>query len=554
LKNTKILLLTLLFILHFSVLVFSQDYTLKLVSNDSIENSFLSKIDFKKKHNDSISIFYELNKINRLVQLNGYFLNTIDSIISNQKNYFAFFDMNQKIDSVILNQQNFPKIVLQKFNFKNDEIKMSIAKLELFLSQISETFETEGRSFSRIKLKDFTIKNKILYTTIDFYASKQRKINKLIFKGYNQFPNSFVKNYFNIHTQTLFNKKKLNEISRLSQNLDFVSEIKKPETLFTKDSTFVYVYLKKNKGSSFDGLVNFSSQDNGKITFNGHLDLKLKNILNTGEDFSLLWNSFGAERQEFSLVTKIPYIFKSKLSPELGFSIYKQDSTFLNTKFNTQLQYQIKSNAALFLSFTLESSETLTSTSLNNIDTFRSTFVGFGYKYKMPKNDVFRNNSFLLNIKPSFGKRKSANNSRNQIKLESTVSYLFNVSRRGSFYLKNKTGLLNSENYLQNELFRIGGNSSIRGFNEQSLFVKDYVIQNIEYRYLVSNESFLYSITDLALVATENNTEKLIGIGVGYLFNTNNSQINISTAIGTDSKNPINIKNTQLLVNWINFF
>ena len=121
-------------------------------------------------------------------------------------------------------------------------------------------------------------------------------------------------------------------------------------------------------------------------------------------------------------------------------------------------------------------------------------------------------------------------------------------------YLKNKTGFLNSEHYLQNELFRIEGNNSIRGFNAQSVFVKDYVIQNIEYPYLVSKDAFLYSITDLALAATQNNTKKLIGIGIGYLFHTNNSQINISTAIGTDSNTPINIKNTQFLVDWIHFF
>jgi hypothetical protein len=554
LKTTQPHLLTILFTLYFSLGIVAQDYTLKLASKNTIENSFLSKIDFKKEHKDSISIFDELNRIHKLVQVNGYFLSVVDSLVLKQKNYFAFFNMNQKVDSVILKQQNFPEEILQKFNFEQQKIKIPINQLAVLLNKISETFESKGNSFSKIRLKNITIIKKVLYADIAFNASTERKINKLIFKGYETFPNSFIKNYFNIKEEMVFNKKILNEISRLSKSLNFVSEIKAPETLFTKDSTFVYVYLKKNKGNSFDGLVNLASQENGKLKFNGYVDLKLRNILNKGEHFNLLWNSFGNQRQEFSIATQIPYIFNSKLSPELNFSIYKQDSTFLNTKFNSNLQYQIKSNTSLFVSFTQENSERLTNVASENIETFTSAFLGFGYQYTMPKNDLFRNNIFFLNINPSFGNRKSENNSFRQIKLESTISYLLDISNRSSIYLKNKTGLLNSENYIENELFRIGGNNSIRGFNEQSIFVKDYIIQNIEYRYLISNDSFIYSITDLALIKTTNTNDKLIGLGVGYLFTTNNSQINISTTIGTDSKNRINFKNAQLFINWINFF
>jgi hypothetical protein len=554
LKNTQPYVLTILFILYFSLGIIAQDYTLKLTSKNTIENTFLSKIDFKKEHKDSISIFDELNRIHKLVQVNGYFLSVVDSLVLKQKNYFAFFNMNQKVDSVILKQKNFPEEILRTFNFKQQKIKMPINQLAVFLNKISETFESKGNSFSKIRLKNITILKKVLYADIAFNASKERKINKLILKGYENFPSSFIKNYFNIKEEMVFNKKKLNEISRLSKSLNFVSEIKAPETLFTKDSTFVYVYLKKNKGNSFDGLVNLASQENGKLKFNGYIDLKLRNILNKGERFNLLWNSFGNERQEFAIATKIPYIFNSKLSPELNFSIYKQDTTFLNTKFNSNLQYQIKSNASLFVSFTQANSESLTNVASQNIETFTSTFLGLGYQYTMPTNDLFRNNIFFLNINPSFGNRKSENNSFRQIKLEATISYLLDISKRSSIYLKNKTGILNSENYIQNELFRIGGNNSIRGFNEQSIFVKDYVIQNIEYRYLLSNDAFIYSITDLALIATPNTTEKLMGLGIGYLFNTNNAQINISTTLGTDSRNPINFKNTQLFINWVNFF
>ncbi len=41
-----------------------------------------------------------------------------------------------------------------------------------------------------------------------------------------------------------------------------------------------------------------------------------------------------------------------------------------------------------------------------------------------------------------------------------------------------------------NELFRIGGYNSLRGFNEQSLFTDFYAFGGVEYRYLVSNQAF----------------------------------------------------------------
>ena len=149
---------------------------------------------------------------------------------------------------------------------------------------------------------------------------------------------------------------------------------------------------------------------------------------------------------------------------------------------------------------------------------------------------------------------ETTNNSFPQIKITSTISYLLDLNKKAGFYLRNKTGLLKSENYFDNELFRIGGSSSIRGFNEQSIFVKNYTLQNIEYRYATSSDSYLYTITDLAIISTNQNKEKLYSLGIGYLFNTNNSQINISTAVGTNTKNPLDFKNTQFFVNWVNFF
>jgi len=541
-------------ILGYTSALYSQEFNLEINSKKKTENIFLSKINYNKKHKDSAALFNEIYKVQKKLKKNGYFLITIDSVLHEDKKYIAYLHLNQKIDSVNLKYKNAPALIIQKYNFKNNILQIPINLLEKILNEISSSQELKGNAFSKINLYNFEIKNKTLFADINFTPSKKRKIDKVIFKGYENFPQSFIKNHLNINTNSVFNKKKLQEISQLSQALDFASEIKPPETLFTQDSTFVYIYLKKIKGNSFNGLINFTSQENGKLKFNGHLDLKFKNILNKGENLNLLWNSFGDERQEFSIAAKTPYVFNSKITTEVAFSIYKQDSTFLNTTLNANLNYKIKNNANLYASFSSENSKNTLNDLTNNISTYKNYFLGFGYEYKVAKNDVFKNNLYYLNINPSFGKRKTTNGAFQQIKITTTVSYLLDLNRKNSIYFSNKTGVLNSENHLDNELFRIGGNNSIRGFKEQSIFVKNYLLQNIEYRYLTSKNSYLYTITDLALISTPSSKERLYGFGLGYLFNTNNSQINISSAIGTNSKNPINTEDIQLFVNWTNFF
>ena len=116
--------------------------------------------------------------------------------------------------------------------------------------------------------------------------SSSRKIDKVITRGYEDFPKKFITKYFLIDKNTVFSKQKLNQVSALSNKLDFIKEKKVPEVLFKKDSTHLYLFLDKIVTSSFDGLVNFSSKENGKgLLLNGNLDLKLNNTFNTGEKF-----------------------------------------------------------------------------------------------------------------------------------------------------------------------------------------------------------------------------------------------------------------------------
>jgi len=543
------------FLILFSVNGFlAQEFVLKLASKDQNELLVLKKIDYVKKHTKSSTLYSEIDKISDYLKNIGYFANTVTEIEKAGTVYIAHFSLNAKIETALIELDSNSKTYVNEFQIKNNTVTIPLKKLQNTLYKISKNLDKEGKSFSKVQLKKIKIKNDTLYAILKINQSKKRVIDKVIIKGYENFPRSYVKNYFNLSDSTTFNQGKIEEISEVSKGIRFITVIKPPETLFTRDSTFLYLYFKKKQSHRFDGIASFTTKEDGKILFNGNMDLKLKNLLDKGEEFELFWNRIENERQELKLSLKTPYVFNSKLSPEISFSIYKQDSTFTNTTFNSKIAYSINSKSHFGISYNEESSENLTKNSIENIETFSNFFFGFQFKYSSPKNDYFDNDKFFIEINPSVGKRNVDQKQSKQFKIEATTSYLWELNYRNSIYIRNKTFYLNSNSFLNNELSRIGGANSIRGFNEQSIFSKKFSYLNLEYRFLTSEKSYLYTITDIANTSTPVGNENLLGIGLGYLFTTKNAQINLSSALGRSSSKGFDFDQTKLSVNWISFF
>ena len=543
-----------LFFLFYSEVFFGQEITLKLTSINNTEVIVLAKIDYKEKHKDTISLNLEIDKISNYLKNIGYFTNVVSTIKKENKDYIAYFSLNNKIENAVINIDSNSEIYFEKLKIKKGSVTIPVKKLQTTLSNISKKLDKEGKSFSKVQLKNILIKNKTLFADLEIYQSKKRTINNVIVKGYENFPKSYFKNYFNIQINTFFNQQKIKEISKATKGLQFITEIKPPEVLFTKDSTSIYMYLKKEQNNSFDGLLNFTTKEDGGVLFNGNIDLKLHNILNKGEKFSLFWNRIAEERQEFKITAEIPYLFASRFSPQLYFSIYKQDSTFINTKFDSKIFYNINTKIKLAVTYNSETSEKLKQTTNSNIETFSNHFLGLQFQYSLQNKNSFINDRFHLEINPSIGKRKINDNSSNQYKIEASTSFNWELGLRSSFFIKNRTGYLNSDSLIDNELFRIGGANSIRGFNEQSIFTNSFSYFNIEYRYLTSEKSYLYSITDIGQAKINNGNKNLLGIGLGYLFTTKKSQINISTTLGKKNTQSFDYKNIKLLINWRNYF
>lgn len=540
---------------YFSHETIGQNLELNIATSDSIQTTTLNEISFIKIHTLKKDVYKEITNIHNKLKKEGYFITTIDTIVKSEEKYTAYFTLGRKTDNIIIMIPH--KLKIRNLEMRGDSIRIKTKEFENFKNLLLTDLDTKGNSFSEIKFTKPTYVKDTLVLQLKIIESLKRNIDKVLVKGYDEFPEKFIKRFYKINKQTIFSKKRLEEVSQLTKNLDFVREKKEPEVLFKKDSTHIYLFLNKLETSSFDGIVNFASKEDGQgLLLNGNLDLKLTNILNTGENFELFWNKVAQEKSEFKINAVIPYIYHSFLSAEIGFNLYRQDSTFLNTSFNLKTEYDLSRRSKASLAYSNERSSYLLSTTENNLDSYSNYFIGSGYQLKNISNTDLYKNDFGLELYASFGKRKTTLIDVNQFKLKLLTLINLKTSQRSYLNIKTESQMLFSNNYLVNELYRIGGANSIRGLNEQSIYTNRFLYTNIEYRFLTSVVSYLYSITDIGFYneSISTKTRNALGLGGGYRFKLNNNFIDLGYVVGSYSDSEMNLNNSKLIVKWTSFF
>ena len=540
---------------------YGQKIALKISATDSTSTILLKSIGYQRNHFTEISLFKSLDSIKKKIAQIGFINFELDSVKKNDTLYQVHFDLKNKINIIKVYFKNGDNSKKDYFNSKialyDKYFEVSPKNLPAALNEIATIYENKGVSFAEVSLHNILVKSDTIIAQLFIQQYKPRTIDKIIIKGYSDFPKTYVKNDLRLKTNSVFTKSKLDEASNTINNLPFAAELKTPEVLFTKDSTIVYLYLKKKLSNKFDGLIGFTSKEDGKgLQFSGYLDLSLNNIFNSGENFSLIWKNNGNDRQIFDLGGSLPYIFKSNFSPNVSINIYKQDSSFVNTKINFSLPYKLNSRNSIGLSLHSESSSILLSNSNNNIIDYNNLFYGLNYNYYKPNKHPIFPEKISIYIEALTGRRKNTLNNVNQNKLLLQTNFLWSLDLKHNVFIQNQSGTITSKNLYKNELFRLGGNNTIRGFNEESLTASTYSLFNIEYRFNTNNLSYLYSITDLGYIEDQNTniSSKLYALGLGYAFKSKIGMLNLSYALGGSPDVALNFNNSLFHFNIINVF
>ena len=494
----------------------------------------------KKVVKDSLSAVKFLDSLSQ----NNYFFTELKDVKKDSIKTEIYFDKGKNYNrvNVSLSQEISSELKSDRHFFtKNfDSLKQVINK----------KYIDKGYAFSRVKSKFIGMKNDIPQVEISIIKDQQRKIDGFVLKGYERAPKRFVKNLEKEFRGKIYDEKNLLAINKELQNHQFVMLERPPQTLFTKDSTQIFLFLKKKKVNTFDGILGFGNDKTEKFTFNGTLNLNFRNMFNGFESVGIYWQRNPDKGQTFDLNVDVPYLFKSNVGTNLNIDIFRQDSTFANVKLLPSFYYHLSNRQKIGVRGTFETSSVLDSLYTQGQD-YNKKGIGVWYNFTEPTEIELFIHKTRLRFEANILR---TNYTVNDVKANQ-MQYFFlgerNFHIKGNHYLnlRGETGLMSSKNeFTNNELMRFGGWNSMRGFNENSLFADFYYYGNAEYRYLIGSQAFFdvfgqYGKLNNKLLGVK---PQLYSFGIGFNFFLPIGLMSFQISNGNEFGNQIRFGDTKI--------
>ncbi len=542
---------------------FSQNFHLKIIGSSASENKVIDSLKYNSIPTNAKNSHDELKLMSEKLSKTGYIENKLlENTKKNDSTYIAKFSLGDKIKWIhIYIGKNFELKKILTLEKNKDSIILAYSETESFLNTALQKLEQNGFAFAKLKLTNIQRKNNSLYAELEFETGQQRKLNEIVVKfdesnKKNSFPEGHLKQLNRKYKNSTFNQETVRKIQDDFEKFGFVNQIKKPEILFTKDTTKVYVYLEKRKSNTFDGFIGFANNENEKLTFNGYLDVVLENTIKAGEEFSLYWKSDGNKQKTFKASIDLPYIFKTPIGLKAQINIFKQDSLFQNTKTAIDLGYFADYRTRIYLGYQATESSDIQNTNNSIISDYTNSFLTSSLEYSQLDylNSTFPKKT-TISIIMGLGNRETTDLAETAGKSKQTF---ININAIHNFYLNPKNCIninyqnyfLKSDTYIINELYRFGGTKSIRGFAENSLQANFMTAIITEYRYIISPDLYLHSILDYGYYKdnTTNYETTLTGIGLGIGLRTKNGNLKLNLSNGKNKE--LQFSNTIININY----
>ncbi len=554
-----------------------QESAYQVVVSDSSNTIKHLKFNHHFEAIDSMDVLNSLNSIKNTAIAKGYIAASFDSLTWDKDTVSAFFQPGELYSWSSLKPGNVPEEYLSRARFREKlyrEESMNPHQVGILFDRLLRFAQNNGYPFATVKLDSVHLGEKSIQAVLDMNLGPYTQLDSVIIKGKLESNRKYIENYIGFKKGSPYDQSVIDNAANRLKEIQFIQPIKRPEVGMRPGAADIYLYLDPKKASRFDGILGIQPDDvTGEIRITGDIKLNLLNALKRGESINLRWQSLQSGTQELNLSLEYPYLFDTPLGASFEFDLYRRDTLFSQVRSQIGVPYYLRGGHYIKVFY-----ENLQSNVISNFELTLDEFVdsrvnmfGVGASYYKLDYRFNPRAGFFIDAEFAAGEKKIIENSEidpseyEDIELESDI-YNLNLEtgqyipfgRRSTILLRVKSGYFANDNMFRNEMYRIGGLKTLRGFDEQSILASAFAIGTIEYRFLLEQNSNLFLFFDQGIYEDALRDDVIqdepFGFGGGISFETKAGIFSLTYALGKQFDNPIEIRSGKIHFGFISFF
>ncbi len=464
------------------------------------------------------------------------------------KNVFIESDDSESISEIQIRFQ-----LLENKSFNKNEIESLIDKT------LTE-YENAGYPFAKVIISGIEIipdsTNQDHYANILLKIDRgiQSKIDKIEISGNNSTKDYVIIRELRLTTGELYSQEKIEELPRRLNRLRFFEPVAQPSFYFnSKNEGVLQIEVKEKNTNSFDGILGYipagKNEQSGYVT--GLVNISLRNLFGTGRAAAIRWNKYDRNSQELDLKYLEPWFLSFPVNINLSLYQKIQDSTYVQRKFEAAVEYLATEDISASF-FASTESVIPTERTIPVFTVFNSSYLNTGLSLKIDtRDDPYAPTEGLIFINSySFSRKKingpneyispSTITSINLQRISVTFNFYYSIFVRQVIAIGVNGRELRGPSFENSDLFRLGGNNTLRGYREEQFLGSRVLWSNLEYRFLFASRTYGFAFFDTGYYLQSEDLEKnrtkqedfLYGFGFGLNLETALGVLKVSYALG----------------------
>jgi translocation and assembly module TamA len=524
------------------------------------DEKVLKSFNYKKTHNDSLSAIKELNEFIRAAQSEAFLLASADTFYWHNDTLTADVYLGQPYRWAYLSKGNVPEGLLIRSGFKEKlyrNSKFSYNELVKLEERILTFAENNGYPFARIMLDSVAFAEGIIAAALKYEQGPVIVFDTIRNAGNANIKSRFLARYLRIHPEEQFSQQKLDAAYKLLKQTPYLKVNAPPAAIFSNNRAEVELSVDSRKVNQVDGIIGLlpNEEEKGRMLITGEFNMHLQNLFASGKSLRAHWQKLRTASQRLELEYVHPVFLGSPVEVKGSFSLLKEDTTFLNNAGRISLGYQTLSHGKFSFYTGMQSSRLLSvpvnSSIQRDLSSYDLVMYGLAYDWHNVDDIFYPRRGWRVYAEGAAGNKRlrkppleegtpsfydSLETQSLQLNILFRGEKFTRLSGRSVLLAAARSGLLVNENLFFNDLFRIGGLNTLRGFNENNFFASRFGVATLEYRFFMEETSYFLLFFDQGYVyynlPERRYKDYPFGLGAGISFSTPAGIFNFVYSLG----------------------